>query len=130
MKALIILFLLIFSISSTGFTQKYRFEQNFKLDELKEFKNADVYIGLTDYEGVNDALRSAIKENWNFTEIAGEKAIAALKEEASKSKKVAYITLVESKSSNLFSDKSGVAAKSKTYALQMNKDGNKYGFYH
>lgn len=125
----LLLFILL-SIVATGYSQKYRFEQNFKIDELKEFKNAKVYIGLTAHEEVNNALRDAIKDNWSLTEITGEKTIETLQKEASENKNIAYIALVESKSSNLFSDKSGIAAKSKTYALQINKDGNKYGFYH
>lgn len=129
MRVYILSFLVLF-ISSIGFSQKYRFEQNFKLAELQEFKKAKVYIGLSEDEDINNALRAAVNNSWNLTEIAGEEPIKKLRDRASKGENVAFIAMVETMSSNLFSGRSGYSAKSKTYALQVNIKGTRYGFYH
>lgn len=129
MKILIFVFSLLF-ISFNGFSQKYRFEQNFKLEELQQFKSVKVYIGLSDNEDMNNALRSAVENGWDFTEIEGEESIENIKQKVSSGKNIAYIAMVETSSSNLFSDKSGVNAESKTYALQVNLNGSRFGFYH
>src|SRR5690625_1023591 len=124
------LFISLFFISSFGFSQKYRFEQNFKQSELEEFKKAKVFIGLTDDDEINKALREAVNNNWDFTQIEGEETIESIKKRASEGDNVAFIGMVETGSSNLFSSRTGVRAKSKSYALQVNVNGTRYGFYH
>ncbi len=114
----------------SGVAQKYRYEQNFKRADLEYLKNADVYLGLSKENGLDSALRKALEESWRFTEIVGEDSIESLKKKMKDGKNIAFIAIVKVGSSNLFSDKSGVDAKSTSYGIQLNIKGNKYGFYH
>lgn len=114
----------------TGFAQKYRFEQNFKKSDLEYFKKADIYLGLTSNEAMDSALRIALDNSWDFTEIKGEDSIESLKKKIKDGKNIAFITIAKTGSSNLFSDRSGINAKSHSYAIQLNAKGNKYGFFH
>lgn len=122
-------FTALFIVIGSASAQKYKFEQKFGLDDVEYLKNAKVYLGLTDNEEHNQALRTALEKEWDFTEIAGEASIESLKERISKKEKIAFITVGQVSSSNLFSDKSGVNAKSKSFAVQLNTNGGRYGIY-
>lgn len=122
-------FIIVLFVLTNVTAQKYKFEQKFGLDDLDYLKGAKVYLGLTDNEENNNALRKALESGWNFTDIAGEASVASLKERISKKEKIAFITIGNVSSSNLFSDRSGVNAKSQSHSIQLNTDGGRYGIY-
>lgn len=122
------LFAVLFFVSNV-IAQKYKFEQKFSLADVEYLKNAKVYLGTTGNAERDEALRVALKSDWDFTEIQGEESIESLKQRISKKENVAFLTIAEVSSSNLFSDKSGVNAKSKSFAIQLNTNGGRYGIY-